>query len=230
MPDLLEKLIGLFPAYFNDLLALVSGPKRFFARRLSTESDMKDALLFLAISFLISWILIAPFNRGGSFLVELGTDAAFVLSYIVAYGGALCLAWRIAGARTEIQKFLPIHFYYSGVLKLILSIAFLGAMGALRATEPASYKEMLNAVFAGDGAGFYMRNSERLLGSLGYRLSLWIIVIGCGAAASWLFVGWGAYRELIQTSRLRSTVAGVLFVVVCVPVTGLLWFVANALP
>jgi hypothetical protein len=159
MKDLLEKLIGLIPAYFDDLLALVSGPKRFFAERLLGQPAMEKALLFLAVSFSITWLLTAPFNRGDPFL-ELGTDAAFALAYIVAYGVALYLAWWLAGGRAEIRKFLPIHFYYAGVLKLIFALVFLGTMGALRAADPASYKAMLEAIYAGNAASFFLRNSR----------------------------------------------------------------------
>ncbi len=136
MKDLLEKLIGLIPAYFDDLLPLVSGPKRFIAKRLSSdELAMQKALIFLAVSFLIGWVLKIPLLRGDPFL-ELGTDSAFVLIQVMAYGGALYLAWRIAGGSAAMQKFLTIHFYYSGILKLIETSLHLGIMGTIRAADP----------------------------------------------------------------------------------------------
>ena len=229
MKDLLEKLIGLIPAYFDDLLPLVSGPKRFIAKRLSSdEPAMQKALIFLAVSFLIGWVLKTPFVRGDPFL-ELGTDGAFVLIYVMTYGGALYLAWRIAGGRAEIQKFLTIHFYYAGVLKLIETSLYLGIMGTIRAADPALFKEIYDAAYGGNLASFFIKNSERLLASPGYRLSLWVQFVGYGAMLTWIFVGWGAYRELNQLSKARSIMAGLLFFVFCFPVTALTFLIANAL-
>src|SRR4030095_6762655 len=122
MKDLFEKLIGLVPAYFDALLPLVTGPKHFIAKRVSRDkSAMQKALVFLAVSFLIGWILKIPLSRKDNPLLELGPDGVFVLIYIMTYGAALCLAWRIAGGRAEIQRFLIIHFYYSGVLTLLVT-------------------------------------------------------------------------------------------------------------
>ena len=57
----LEKLLGFIPAYFDDLLSLVSGPKRFIAERLSRdELAMQKALVFLVVSIFISWGLQTP--------------------------------------------------------------------------------------------------------------------------------------------------------------------------
>jgi hypothetical protein len=197
MKDLFEKLIGLVPAYFDALLPLVTGPKHFIAKRLSRDkSAMQKALVFLAVSFLIGWILKIPLSRKDNPLLELGPDGVFVLIYIMTYGAALCLAWRIAGGRAEIQKFLIIHFYYSGVLTLLVTSLYLGVMGTIRAADPTLYKEIYDAVYGGNFAAFLIQNSERLLAAPGYQLSLWVQVVGYGAMLIWIFVGWGAYREL----------------------------------
>jgi hypothetical protein len=229
MKDLLEKLLGLIPAYFDDLLPLISGPKRFIAGRLSSDQPaMQKALIFLAVSFLISWVLKIPLSRGDP-LLELGAGGAFVLIYVLAYGCALYLAWRTAGGRAEIQKFLPIYFYYAGVLKLLMTITYLGTMGTMRAADPALYKEIYDAAYGGNIVAFLMRNSGRLLASPGYRLSLWVQCMGYGAMLIWFVVGWGAYRELNQLSKIRSITAGLLFFVYCFPVAALTFLIANAL-
>ncbi len=229
MKDLLEKLIGLIPAYFDDLLPLVSGPKRFIAKRLSSdELAMQKALIFLAVSFLIGWVLKIPLLRGDPFL-ELGTDSAFVLIQVMAYGGALYLAWRIAGGSAAMQKFLTIHFYYSGILKLIETSLHLGIMGTIRAADPALFKEFYDVAYSGNMASFVIKNSERLLANPGYRLSLWVQFVGYGTLLTWIFVGWGAFRELNQLSKVRSIMAGLLFFVFWFPVTALTFLIANAL-
>jgi hypothetical protein len=229
MKELLEKLIGLIPAYFDALFPLVTGPKHFIAERLSSdESAMQKALIFLAVSFLIGWLLKIPLSRGDP-LLELGSDGVFVLICVLTYGGALYLAWRIAGGRAEIQKFLTIHFYYSGVLKLLETSTYVGAMGTIRAADPALYKEIYDAAYGGNIAAFVIKNSERLLASSGYRLSLCVQFVGYGVMLIWIFIGWGAYRALNRLSKVRSAVAGLLFLVFCFPVAALTFVIANAL-
>lgn len=65
--------------------------------------------------------------------------------------------------------------------------------------------------------------------SLGYRLSLGIVLLGAAAALAWVFVGWGAYRSLHDLGKGRSTLAGVLAAIAWVPVWALTLLLANAL-
>jgi hypothetical protein len=228
MKDLLEKLVGLVPAYFEDLLPLVSGPKGFVAGRLVRERAMQGALTFLAVSFSIAWILKIPFLRGDP-LLELGTDGVFFLVNVMAYGTALFAAWRLVGGRADIQNFLTVHFYYSSIVNFIDTAVFLCIMGTMRAVDPLLYKDFYDAVTGGKMASFMIENSERLLANPAYRLSLGLRAAGFVAFLTWMCVGWGAYREINQLSKVRSTVAGLLFLAFCLPVTAFILLVANAL-
>jgi hypothetical protein len=230
MKELFEKLVRLIPAYFDALLPLITGPKAFIRERLGGDgTPLQDALLFLAISFAIGWILKIPLSRGGPPLLELGTDAAFELSLVMAYGAALILAWRTVGGRANVRKFLTIHFYYSGILSFIMSGLFLGTMGTLRAADPVLYRQIYEAAYGGNFAVFLIENSERLIASRGFRWSLWVQLAGYGAAMAWILAGWGAYRELNGISRIRSGLAGLMFCLFCVPVAALTFVIANAL-
>ena len=229
MKEIFERLVGLIPTYFEALFPLLTGPKRFIAERLSSdESATQKALIFLAISFAIGWILKIPLSRGDP-LLELGTDSVFALMNVLAYGTALYLAWRIAGGRAGLQKFLTIHFYYAGVLLLLATGLYLGFAGTVRAFDPALFKELHDAAYAGNLAAFLIENKERLLASSAYRASLLVQFAGFGAMLAWIFAGWGAYRELNRLSRLRSMGAGLLFFVFCFPVTAFIFVVGNAL-
>lgn len=229
MKDLFEKLIGLIPTYLDDLFSLLSGPKSFIAERIAdNEPVMEKALVFLAVSFFISWILKISLIRGDPFL-ELGSDAIFVLIYVSAYGGALYSAWRIIGGRSEFKKVLTINFYYSGILKLMMSFVFLGMMGAIRISDPALYKDIFDSAYSGGIATFLINNKQQLLQNTGYRLSIMVQFVGFSAMLAWIFIGWGAYRELNQLSRLQSFAAGLLFILFCLPVTALMFLIANSL-
>jgi hypothetical protein len=230
MKEIFERLVGLIPAYFEALFPLLTGPKRFIAERLSSdESAMEKALIFLAISFAIGWILKIPLSRSGDPLLDLGTGSVFQLMNVLAYGTALYLAWRIAGGRAGLQKFLTIHFYYAGVLLLLETGLYLGFAGTIRAFDPALFKELHDAIYAGNFAAFLIENHERLLASSAYRASFLVQFAGFGAMLAWIFAGWGAYRALNRLSRLRSMGAGLLFFIFCLPVTGFIFVVGNAL-
>ena len=60
MKELLERLITLVPAYFGDLIQFTAGPKRFLATRTRTWTK---GLTFLAISFLLTFVIQLPLSR-----------------------------------------------------------------------------------------------------------------------------------------------------------------------
>jgi len=229
MKDFLEKLITLVPAYFSDLLNLMSGPKRFARSRLSGKAlSMEGPLRFIGVSFMISWIIKAPLNRLDP-IIELGTDGAFVLAYVALYGGALCLAWRIVGGKGGLKQFFAIHFYYAGILLLIMACFYLAAMGLLRALDPLLYRDLYAAAYSGSLPSFVLQDLDRLWQSQGYRFSLILQILGFGSMLGWIVVGWGAYRKLSRLTRVRSVLAGALFLLFCLPIAAFTFLIANAL-
>ncbi len=230
MKELIVKLLKQIPAFFEDLFPLVRMPKRFVAKRLSKrKSDtLQKALMFLLVSFLIGWLIELPFTKGDIWQ-NLGSEGAFVLSYIVLYGGALYLAWRTVGGKGEMQKFFIIFFYYAGIIKLLMSLTFLGIMGTMRALDPILYKDFYSATTSGRLLKYTFENYDKILNSLGFRLSILATLLGIGGMTVWIIAGWGAFRELHRVSKLQSMAAGFLFCVYSIPVMVLTFFIANAL-
>jgi hypothetical protein len=228
MKDVLEKAVALIPAYIADLLQLIQGPKRFAGERVSGEAaSIRNALVFLGISFLLSWVIKTSFLRADP-LIELATDAAFVLFQVLAFGIVLCLAWRIAAGPVEIPKMFVIHFYFSGVFLIIVAVLFMAMMGTVRAVDPDFYADMLDATYGGNVLGFALENEERLQQSAVSTIAVFAVPLGILTIAAWIFAGWGAYRDLNRSSRLRSALAAILFTILGLPVFALLFFVANA--
>ena len=229
MKDFLEKIIRLIPGYFSDLLGLVSGPKHFVADRLSREdATMEGPLRFVAVSFMMSWIIELPLARSDP-IVQLAVDGAFVLAYVLLYGAVLCLAWRIVGGRASLKQFFAIHFYYAGMLLLITACFFLATMGLLRALDPGLYGEVYGAAYSGNLPSFALQNLDRLWHSSAYKLSLALQVLGLVSGLAWIVIGWGAYRALNKLTRARACVAGALFILFCLPVAAFTFLIANAL-
>src|SRR5512138_1938426 len=137
MKELLERVVDVIPAYVTDFLGLIAGPKRFISDRLDQEEPaIQGALVFFGASFAISWIIQAPLMQPDyplQPLSNLGTDAVFVLICGGAYGAAICLAWRLVGGKAGLSLFFVIHFYYAGVLLVIMAATFLVMMGIIRA-------------------------------------------------------------------------------------------------
>lgn len=228
MNELLEKGLGLFPAYFKDLIALTTGPKRFVAKRLSEDSQFEKAFIFLGISYGFGFILKASMVQQDLW-VELGTGAAFTLVQAVAYGSAIWAAWRAVGGSGTLAGTLVVSIYYTAVIEFILVFSFLGLLGTIRTADPLLYTELLTSVRNGTMLQFALQ-TDRLMSSLGMRLALLgVLPLTLLVFAVWLIAGWGAYRSQHRVPRVRSIPAFLLFGFFCVPVAAATFIVANAL-
>jgi hypothetical protein len=95
--DLMIKAIASLPNYLADATSLISGPKRFVLKRVSSEQPhLTDALLFLTISFMISWTLQISFVKE-SVIIDLSEDATFFALYVFA--SVALSAWLGAALR-----------------------------------------------------------------------------------------------------------------------------------
>jgi len=222
--ELLERLATLVPAYFADLIQFTAGPKRFLARRTRTWND---GLIFLALSFLLTFVLQLPLSRTDPVL-QAATEAAFVFGYVVLFGYAVLLSWRAVGGKSPIERFFAIHFYVAGVLKLILSATFMTVIGVLRMGDPSTYAEMNKAIYSGN-ALWFVTNADRLAQQPVWQIAAALAVTGVAAMLAWIVIIWGAYRDLNRLSRLRSAAAFVIFCAACVPVYIVASIVASAL-
>lgn len=97
MKDLLEKLVTLVPKYVEDIISLTSGPKQFLTARVSTgEARWTDGLIFLAISFVLAFLIGLPLARADADpMLDFASEGVFVLLYVVLYGYAVYLSWRV---------------------------------------------------------------------------------------------------------------------------------------
>ncbi|HSJ13476.1 MAG TPA: hypothetical protein VK939_03620 [Longimicrobiales bacterium] len=227
MKDILDKLARALPAYLGSLLELLAGPKRFVAKKLEEEGRLTNALIFLAVSAALAFLLKLPLLKGDVWL-ELGAAAAFTFLIWFGFGAAIWLAWRIVGGRGGLEGTLVISFYFAGVIELLLACAYLGFIGTLRAADPAAYQTMLEALsngrflaLAADPAG--------PLQSTGGRLAISIAMLLVVAAWAWILAGWGAYRNHHERSRWHAALAFGLALVMVLPLYAFFGIVANAL-
>ncbi len=227
MNELLEKGLGLFPAYFRDLIALTTGPKRFVAARLREKRLFEKAFIFLGMSYGFSFILKASMYQQDLW-IELGTSAAFTLVQAVWYGAAIWLGWRAVGGDGNLGATLVITFYYTAVVDFIMAFMVLGLLGSIRTADPALYDEILAAARNGTIVQLASQ-TNRLAASVGVQVGLLILFVLAIVFAIWLIAGWGAYRSQHHVTRVRSIPAFLLFVFFCLPVSAMLFIVATAL-
>ena len=226
MNELLEKGLGLFPAYFRDLIALTTGPKRFVLARLPEKRLFEKAFIFLGLSYGFSFILKAALFHQDLWL-EFATGAAFTLLQAVSYGTAIWVAWRAVGGDGTLTGTLVITLYYTAIIDFINGFTVLGLLGAIRTADPALYDEILTAARNGTVAQL-AGQTERLASNAGVQFGLLIVLLMGIVLAIWIVAGWGAYRQQHHLTRARSIPAFVLFVLFCVPVTAMLFILATA--
>jgi hypothetical protein len=120
MEQLLARLLGVFPAYADDFLGLTTGPNRFIAGRLSrNELELRDALVFIGVSYLLAEVLTLPFEKR-DLLLAVSNDMVGNCIAAIAAGLCLCLAWRCVGGFADLKQIFVIYFYYHGVRRLSL--------------------------------------------------------------------------------------------------------------
>jgi hypothetical protein len=203
LKDLFDKLFGALPLYSRQMSAMLRGPKAAILQMdLKSDSALQDALTFLAVSFAIAFIAQIPFlpekqDKEMLFGV-LAVQAAlgFVLNVVI-----VVLAWRIVGGKLASKKILVASCYFCGVSTIIFLAVSLVAAGAFKLLDPVEYQE----VMTGTADPFSMLDSG------GSKVFFGLLAVGMLAAFAWIVCVWGAYREFMHLSKVRSAIALLIF-------------------
>ena len=227
MKDLVDRLIRLFPAYFDDLIELVTGPKRFLARRVTETDRLEKALRFLALSFVITYILKLPFLRGDLWL-DIGAGVVFTFMEWLFVGTGIWLAWRALGGTGSLRDTFVIWFHVAGIIHYIQSFAVLLTLGTLRALSPSIYDEWMAAVYSGQFLNLALDANE-MLQRPEARIAVALGNAGTIAVVVWVLTGWGAFRAIHGRSRSISALAFIVAALFCAPIAIAFALLANAL-
>ena len=224
--DLLQKAAALFPAYLRDLLAVLTGPKRFVARRQSERSSLEHATVFLAISVAINFVLKIPLTQENPAWGILRT-AAFSFVLWLSAGVVIWIACRVVGGTGALDRTLAIAFYYFGVLEYVMALTALLLIGTVRTIDRATF-DLVSAALRTNTLLSLMTDTA-LAERLGMRVALLTVWVGAVVAFVWMIAGWGAFRTLHKLHRRRSAAACIVAAVLCVPLTAMIGLVASAL-
>jgi hypothetical protein len=200
--NIIEKILAYLPQYFMDFGSLFSGPRRFLAQK---NTDVEDAfaqsLLFLGISVVLVVIMTAPLLPPGKDLCTyLGTKAVAALLVVSLSAVALHVAWRIVGGKATIRSFFVTYAYFIAMLIVVFTLFLLLSEGVFKVLAPDLYTQGIEAKLK-------KQPMPDLSGSSIPLVSFYIQVAGVLFLLVWLFIAWGAYRELNGLSEWRSSVA-----------------------
>jgi hypothetical protein len=105
MKDLIEQILKYLPQYLLDFGAAFSRPKTFIANKnVNTKEAFGDALLFLAISLVLSVLIMHPLDMTGKDLwVRISLIAVAYLILIPLFAVALRASWWIVGGHASVR-------------------------------------------------------------------------------------------------------------------------------
>lgn len=206
MHALVEKLMTALPIFGRQMSALLVGPKTaVLTQDLESEPALGQALTFVAVSFGIAYIAQIPFlpdtgNKELLFgMLAIQSALSFALNVVL-----VVLAWRIVGGKLAWRKVVVATCYFCGVTTLLFLGIFLIAAGTFKSIDPSIYQQVIS---------YNVADPSDLKNNSGYRAFSAIVVLAFVATYAWIFCVWGAYRELLQLSRLRSALALAIFLV-----------------
>ena len=201
MNDLFGKALIALPAFVSHVLELLSGPKAFIlGKDMETAESALEAYTFLGITLFIALIAQVTFlPEQKDYLLTFASIAVQGALNLILMVAALFFAWRIVGGTLSFKIFFIVSCYFSGISTLILAYFSLLASGWLKIKDPDNAIQLLHGSPVADPSN---------IGVLGFLL---IFCAGLIAVYVWILVVWGAYRQLNNVSRRRSTIALIVF-------------------
>jgi hypothetical protein len=211
MSDLIEKILSYLPKYFVELSQCAVTPKAFFAEKTKAESALVDALLFVGITYTLLAVVPIPYFQQKT--------AWTTISFIAVKSGiALALLipvyrfiWFLFGARGKSSAFFAIYLYQNGVICIISMLFIFVSFGYLFWANTEIAREVTALAQRGSPLpdSYLNRNEVMIFGALQ--------ALGVAVVFGWLTGAYGAYRQLFQMGRGRSTFIAIITVVLFVP-------------
>jgi hypothetical protein len=228
MNEAVQWLLKAIPTYVLTFGRVFVAPKTEIIKKCrEAESELPGALIFLGVSQLILFPLAQGSEPHSDFWSTVLRAVSFGLISGLATLGVLALAWRIMGVRFDFSKLLVAYCYISGVSSVIASVLSLASAGIFATYYPETYRAMMSiGTPMGTTPSKYTESMTALQAKPGYLLFAVMSLIAWSVALLWLFFAWGVFRNLASVSRLRSAVAGAIFVLLWVPMA---WLLGSAI-
>lgn len=214
MKGLILSVVKHIPIYLVEMQKCVVGPKAFLRVRRDSNDSVEASMWFLGISVALATLIVILFTGASADVwSRVGAAAVTTLLSVLVYSVLLLISWRLVGAKAAWDGFLVTYAYASSVFMLGFTVVRAAALGAL-ALEPAALASLGSA---GDPATSWV---TVLAGA--------ILAVGVVTGVVWWTLCWGSYRDLTRATRRQSVAAFILFSLLSVPGTGLVFLVGRA--
>jgi hypothetical protein len=186
-------------------------------RNLGRKSDLLYAGVFLCLAVLVAEVLIVlglKEPESSSFVRSYAAAVAFWGTFLVLLSGPLWLAWWLVGARRHYRKVLINSTYQVAFSCVQMFLAAAVCYTGLKLSDPQVVEDLygiMREALSGQG-------TERVMTRLGSvpKGTATFIAFGLGIVIQawwilWLFRSWGAYRLVLEKTRVQSLLAFCLF-------------------
>ena len=214
------------PRFVERLLGLLGGPRRYLGSLdLAAPAVLTEAMVFYTLALIVDAILALPFGgdatsfwTGAAIGVVVQVLSLFVMVMI------LTLIWRLLGGRAALRSHLIYSLYLWGVGVLILGLSGLAAKGLVMVRRPdwfETYRDYMTMLMIQspeiEAERFVELDASDLL-----FMAMLVLLVGHLLLIAWFLAGWGAFRDLNESTRGRAILALILFLVVAYPINYLL--------
>lgn len=206
-----DRRISLFARLALDLLELAAHPTRLIARQQTGHAqDHVRALTFLLTALTLGNLSLLLGIGAGSLLEW--TVAGLILGVLTLtlLVTALTLAWRAVGVRIEFRQVTLIGAYiYAGHWIGFSAGALLAVMG-VQLVAPDAFTDYLSIIRSGAPFAQRLNDAQTLMESALHGAAAAMLFLSCliwAATAAWTGVAWAAFRHSFGCSRLKSTLA-----------------------
>jgi hypothetical protein len=156
---------------------------------------MTDALVFLGMTLLAAFVAQLPLLAENKDLLTVFAPRAVItfFSFILSVA-VLQLSWRLAGGAAAFKSTFILTCYVSGFALLLFLVFALAAEGSFRLLDPTGYRQL-------------QRQELESYTGVGFLTWAWLLGLGATVSSAWVFVAWGAYRQINAVSRAKSGLA-----------------------
>jgi hypothetical protein len=222
MKELLQLVLQYLPQYLSDLGAILARPKRFISERNpETNEAFLASLFFLGISLVIYTIMMTPLRSAGKDVwTALGSIATVAILAVFLNAILLRFVWLMVGGKASTRTFFTISGYYNGFALISLAVVEIIGVGVYKTVDATLYESIRKATSKGEPIPKVPLDDWMV--SVPYLLGLLLLMV-------WIFIAWGAFREVNGLGRFRSFIAFIISIIFDVPAFAVSYFLGIAM-
>ncbi|MFT6269583.1 MAG: hypothetical protein ACJAVV_002409 [Alphaproteobacteria bacterium] len=220
-----DDLIPQAGNFVTQFVAIVSGPKKFSTSiDFSKDTTFKDALLFFALSVVISVMLDNFYTTSAvSFFESIKNVVIFNVVLLLVSSAMIFISWKLVKGTATYRQQTTLVCYFTGISLLIWSVSALLSKGYLKHNLGTDFEHAIAFI------NLLLTNSDKTrlpeyqAIAANSAVTNGLLIFACGIIVSflWLLVSWRSYRILNKRSWGQAIIALLVFLMLSYPVTWL---------